>query len=85
MYAPRGRIWTLPPIIKAVGQKAGLGSPANPQPGTAALRSAGVPPAGSGSVPLPFLVVMPRCAPPAQVRVIELGMGILRGKFSTRA
>jgi hypothetical protein len=37
-----GRIFTLLPCAKAAGSNTGLGSPANPQPGRLALRSAGV-------------------------------------------
>src|ERR1035441_5904631 len=50
----------------------GLGSPVNPQPGRLALRSAGVPPAGSGSVPLPFLAAVSRCAPCNDFAVVAL-------------
>jgi len=49
--------------VRAIGNNAGLGNPANSQPGRLRYVAPGVPPASSASVPLPFLVVVSRCAP----------------------
>jgi hypothetical protein len=57
-----GRILILLPGLGAAGSDAGLGGPSNPQPGRLALGSVGVPPASSGSVPLPILAAASRCA-----------------------
>jgi hypothetical protein len=48
--------------VRAAGSKTGLGSPVNPQPGRLRYVAQASTPAGFGSVQLPFLVAVSRCA-----------------------